>query len=61
MLDKFNEEREREFFEWFADVEEYAEKHDISIYTVVNARQIWDVAYKKGAEQNKRTETGVVD
>jgi hypothetical protein len=54
-MNDFDNDREREFFEWFAVIQEQAEKHDVSIYTVVNARQIWDTAYAKGVAQNKRT------
>jgi hypothetical protein len=53
-MNSFDEDREREFFAWFDTIQQVAERHDVSIYTVVNARQIWDIAYAKGVAQNKR-------
>ena len=54
-MNSFDDDREREFFEWFDTIQQIAERQDVSIYTVVNARQIWDTAYAKGVAQNKRS------
>ena len=53
-MEKFYEEREKEFFEWFDKAQALADKHEVSIYTIYNARQIWDLAYKAGALQNAK-------
>lgn len=40
--------REAAFFEHYNMWAELAEKHDVTIYQIVNARQIWDLAYTTG-------------
>jgi hypothetical protein len=55
-MDKFYEDRERDFFVWFDKAQAIADKHEVSIYTVYNARQIWDFAYTAGALQNAKEE-----
>ena len=47
---KVMEERKQEelFFEWFDKINKMAEEHNVEIYKVVNARQIWDFGYLAG-------------
>ena len=45
-------QQEALFFEWFDKIQAIADANDVSIYTVVNARQIWDAGYKAGKESN---------
>lgn len=40
--------QEDAFFEWYEPIKETADKHDVTIYQIVNARQIWDFAYMTG-------------
>jgi hypothetical protein len=40
--------QEDAFFEYYNPIQELADKHDVSIYTVVNFRQIFDYAYACG-------------
>lgn len=58
-MEKFYAEREREFFEWFEKAQALADKHEVSIYTIYNARQIWDLAYTAGALQNAKEKVEV--
>ncbi len=36
------DKREQEFWNYYNPIQELAEKHDVSIYTIVNFRQIFD-------------------
>ena len=40
--------QEQQFFEYFDQWQALADKHDVSVYQIVNARQIWDYAYSCG-------------
>ena len=40
--------QEEAFFEWYDPIKEIADKHDATIYQIVNAREIWDFAYATG-------------
>jgi hypothetical protein len=40
--------QEQEFWDYYNPIQEVAEKHDVSIYTIVNFRQIFDYAYACG-------------
>jgi hypothetical protein len=40
--------QEQEFFDYYNPIQELADKHDVSIYTIVNIRQIFDYAYAVG-------------
>lgn len=42
------DKREEAFWEYYNPIQELADKHDTSIYTIVNFRQIWDFAYTAG-------------
>ncbi len=42
------DKREQAFWEWYEPIQALADKHEVSIYQVVNARQIWDMAYATG-------------
>jgi hypothetical protein len=42
------DKREQEFWNYYNPIQELAEKHDVSIYTIVNFRQIFDYAYAVG-------------
>jgi hypothetical protein len=42
------DKREQEFWKWYDPIQATAEKHEVSIYQIVNARQIWDIAYATG-------------
>ena len=39
---------EQQFFQWFDQWQALADKHEVTIYQIVNARQIWDLAYSAG-------------
>lgn len=51
MTNEQKDKQEQLFFEWFAKAQSVADKHEVSIYTVYNARQIWDIAYQTAFEQ----------
>jgi hypothetical protein len=40
--------REEKFFEWYEPIQQMADKHGVTIYQIVNAREIWDFAYTTG-------------
>jgi hypothetical protein len=40
--------QEQQFFEYFDQWQALADKHEVSVYQIVNARQIWDYAYTCG-------------
>ena len=40
--------QEQEFWKYYDPIQELADKHDTSIYTIVNFRQIFDYAYACG-------------
>lgn len=42
------DKREAAFFEWFEPIQQLTEKHNVTIYQIVNAREIWDFAYTTG-------------
>jgi hypothetical protein len=42
------DKREQEFWKYYDPIQELADKHDTSIYTIVNFRQIFDYAYACG-------------
>ena len=42
------DKREEAFWEYYNPIQELADKHDTSIYTIVNFRQIFDYAYACG-------------
>ncbi len=42
------DKREQEFWNYYNPIQELADKHDVSIYTIVNFRQIFDYAYAVG-------------
>lgn len=42
------DKREQEFWNYYNPIQELADKHDTSIYTIVNFRQIFDYAYACG-------------
>jgi hypothetical protein len=42
------DKREEAFWEYYNPIQELADKHDTSVYTIVNFRQIWDFAYTAG-------------
>jgi hypothetical protein len=42
------DKREEAFWEYYNPIQELAEKHDTSVYTIVNFRQIFDYAYACG-------------
>lgn len=45
---KTMDKREEEFWKYYNPIQELADKHDTSIYTIVNFRQIFDYAYTCG-------------
>jgi len=53
-MNEWQKAREQEFFEWYEKATQIAEKHGVSLYTVYNARQIWDLAYASGVAQALR-------
>jgi hypothetical protein len=40
--------QEQAFWDYYNPIQELADKHDTSIYTIVNFRQIFDYAYACG-------------
>ncbi len=42
------DKREQEFWKYYNPIQELADKHDTSVYTIVNFRQIFDYAYACG-------------
>ena len=42
------DKREAAFFEWYEPIKEIADRNDVTIYQIVNAREIWDFAYTTG-------------
>lgn len=40
--------QEQAFWDYYNPIQELADKHDVSIYTIVNIRQIFDYAYTCG-------------
>ena len=42
------DKREQAFWEYYQPIQDLADKHDTSIYSIVNFRQIWDMAYATG-------------
>jgi hypothetical protein len=45
---KTMDKREQEFWNYYNPIQELADKHDTSVYTIVNFRQIFDYAYACG-------------
>lgn len=58
-MEKFNQEREQDFWTYYNKIKSYAEKADVDVYQVVNFRQIFDQAYTLGAlhQINKNKES----
>ena len=46
MTNEQKDKQEQLFFEWFDKIQTIANEREVSIYTVCNARQIWDFAYQ---------------
>lgn len=42
------DKQEQAFWDYYNPIQELADKHDTSVYTVVNFRQIFDYAYVCG-------------
>jgi hypothetical protein len=42
------DKREQAFWEYYNPIQELADKHDVSIYTIRNFREIFDYAYACG-------------
>ena len=42
------DKQEQAFWDYYNPIQELADKHDVSIYTIVNIRQIFDYAYVCG-------------
>jgi hypothetical protein len=42
------DKQENAFFDYYNPIQELADKHDVSIYQIVNFRQIFDYAYACG-------------
>lgn len=42
------DKQEQEFWDYYNPIQELADKHDTSVYTIVNFRQIFDFAYACG-------------
>lgn len=42
------DKREQEFWDYYNPIQELADKHEVSIYQIVNIRQIFDYAYACG-------------
>lgn len=42
------DKQERVFWEFYNPIQAMADKHDVSIYTIVNIREIFDYAYAFG-------------
>lgn len=40
--------QEQAFWDYYQPIEDLATKHDVSVYTIVNFRQIFDYAYACG-------------
>lgn len=40
--------QEQEFWDYYQPIEDLATKHDVSVYSIVNFRQIFDYAYTAG-------------
>lgn len=40
--------QEQEFWDYYNPIQELADKHEVSIYQIVNIRQIFDYAYACG-------------
>jgi hypothetical protein len=51
MTEEQKAQREKLFFEWFDKAQAIADKNDVSIYVVYNARQIWDTAYATAVKE----------
>jgi len=51
MTPEQKDKQEQLFFQWFNNAQAIADKNEVSIYTVYNARQIWDIAYKTAFDQ----------
>lgn len=43
-------QQEALFFEWFDKIQAIADANEVSVYTVVNARQIWDAGFEAGRD-----------
>lgn len=42
------DKREQEFWNYYTPIQELADKHEVSIYTIRNFREIFDYAYACG-------------
>lgn len=42
------DKREEDFWEYYNPIQELADRHDVSIYTIRNFREIFDYAWKCG-------------
>ena len=42
------DKQEQAFWDYYNPIQELADKHDVSTYTIVNFRQIFDYAYACG-------------
>jgi hypothetical protein len=58
-MEKFNEQREQDFWTYYNKVKAYADSADVDVYQVVNFRQIFEQAYTLGAlyQINKKEES----
>lgn len=54
------DKREQEFWLWYEPIQATADKHGVSIYQVVNARQIWDMAYTTGKLDGVNETTNII-
>ena len=54
------DKKETAFFEWYEPVREMADKHGVTIYQIVNAREIWDMAYTTGKADGMTEAMGIV-
>lgn len=54
------DKREQAFFENYDKWNAIAEKHEVSIYQIVNAREIWDIAYTTGKADGLTEATEII-
>ena len=55
------DKREEAFWEYYNPIQELAEKHDTSVYTIVNFRQIFDYAYATGKVDGVKETIAIFD
>jgi hypothetical protein len=49
------DKREEAFWDYYNPIQELADKHDVSIYTIRNFREIFDYAYAAGKTEGLET------